>query len=52
VSAKTCEIVRIASFAAPLSRDGPGLLLRDIAKQDEAEIGAIVAIINQISQIF
>jgi hypothetical protein len=48
-SAQTGDIVRIATFAAPLSRDGPGLLLRDITKQDDAGIAAIVAIINHIS---
>jgi hypothetical protein len=47
--AQTGEIVRIATFAAPLSRDGPGLLLRDIAKQDDAEIAAVIAIIDHIS---
>ena len=48
-SAQKGDIVRIATFAAPLSRDGPGLLLRDITKQDDAGIAAIVAIINHIS---
>lgn len=48
-SAQTSDIVRIATFAAPLSRDGPGLLLRDIAKQDDEETASIVAIINHIS---
>jgi hypothetical protein len=47
--AQTGDIVRIATFAAPLSRDGPGLLLRDIAKQDDAEIAAVIAIIDHIS---
>jgi hypothetical protein len=46
--AQTGDIVRIATFAAPLSRDGPGLLLRDITKQDDAEIAVIVAIINHM----
>ncbi len=49
VSAQSSDIVRIATFAAPLSRDGPGLLLRDIAKQEDEEIAAIIAIINHIS---
>ncbi len=41
----TAETLRIATFAAPLSRDGPGLLLRDIEKGDDAEIAAIMAVI-------
>lgn len=39
--------IRIATFAAPLSRDGPGLLVRDIMRGD-AEILAIAAIIAHI----
>ena len=38
------ETLRIATFAAPLSRDGPGLLLRDLGRED-AQIDAILAII-------
>lgn len=37
--------MRVATFAAPLSRDGPGLLLRDIEKGDDPGIAAITAII-------
>ncbi len=36
---------RIATFAAPLSRDGPGLLLRDIQRGDDPQLTAIQAII-------
>jgi hypothetical protein len=38
--------LRVASFAAPLSRDGPGLLLRDILSGDDADIALIAAIIT------
>ena len=37
------ETLRIATFAAPLSRDGPGLLLRDLLKGDDPQIVATVA---------
>lgn len=42
------DTLRIATFAAPLSRDGPGLLLRDIRKGDD-QVHAIAAIIAQTS---
>ena len=34
------ETYRIATYAAPLSRDGPGLLLRDIRKGEDTQIAA------------
>ncbi|WP_223877858.1 endonuclease/exonuclease/phosphatase family protein [Histidinibacterium aquaticum] len=34
------ETIRIATYAAPLSRDGPGLLLRDILEGDEQSAAA------------
>lgn len=43
------ETYRIATFAAPLSREGPGLLLRDLAKGDDAQIVAIQAVIAHIN---
>lgn len=43
------ETYRIATFAAPLSRDGPGLLLRDIRKGDDPQIAAIQQIIARVS---
>ncbi|WP_394180175.1 endonuclease/exonuclease/phosphatase family protein [Yoonia maritima] len=43
------ETIRIATFAAPLSRAGPGLILRDIRKGDDPQIAAIVQVIDQIS---
>ena len=36
------ETIRIATYAAPLSRDGPGLLLRDIRKGEDDAISRIV----------
>lgn len=39
------ETLRIATFAAPLSGDGPGLLLCDIQAGDDAQITAIQNII-------
>ena len=41
------DVIRIATFAAPLSRDGPGLLLRDFGRED-AQIDAIVGVIAHI----
>lgn len=41
--------MRVATFAAPLSRDGPGLLLRDLQKGDDAGLDAITAMALQIS---
>ncbi len=43
------DTIRIATYAAPLSRDGPGLLLRDIAKSDDPQIAAISAVIRAVS---
>lgn len=40
--------MRIATYAAPLSRDGPGLLLRDILRGEDAQIAAIIAVIDEI----
>ncbi len=45
-TAQSYETIRIATFAAPLSRDGPGLLLRDIGSQDDAQIAAILSVID------
>ncbi len=43
------DTYRIATFAAPLSRDGPGLLLRDILRGEDASIQGIVAEIEAVS---
>ncbi len=37
------ETLRVATFAAPLSRQGPGLLLRDILSGDDPQVAASVA---------
>ncbi|MDX8351670.1 endonuclease/exonuclease/phosphatase family protein [Cognatiyoonia sp. IB215182] len=42
------ETYRIATFAAPLSRDGPGLLLRDLLKGEDAQIAAIASVIDHV----
>lgn len=39
------ETMRIATFAAPLNRDGPGLLLRDLIGQDDPQLAVIAAVI-------
>lgn len=44
----TAEVLRIATFAAPLSRDGPGLLLSDIQKGEDQQIVAIQAVIAHL----
>ena len=41
------DTTRIAVFAAPLSRDGPGLLLRDLGRDDD-QIDAVAGIIAHI----
>ena len=41
------DVLRIATYAAPLTRDGPGLLLRDIMRGDDPQVTAHAAIIAQ-----
>lgn len=48
VAAQSAEI-RVATYASPLSRDGPGLLLRDIGRGDDPQILATIAVINHIA---
>ncbi|MCF6233623.1 MAG: endonuclease/exonuclease/phosphatase family protein [Rhodobacteraceae bacterium] len=43
------QTIRIASFNTELQRDGPGLLLRDIRRGDDAQIKAVVGVIGQNS---
>ena len=38
----------MATFAAPLSREGPGLLLRDLGR-DDPQIDAVIGVIAQVS---
>jgi hypothetical protein len=40
------EQMRVATFAAPLTRDGPGLLLRDLMEGDDPQIAATLAAIH------
>ena len=40
--------IRISTFAAPLTRDGPGLLLRDIVRGDDTQIAAVIDIIREV----
>lgn len=40
---------RFATYSAPLSREGPGLLLRDIQERDDPQIAAVVAAISDRS---
>lgn len=42
------EGLRIATFHAELTRKGPGLLLRDIARGEDAQIAAITDILNEV----
>ncbi|WP_198007042.1 endonuclease/exonuclease/phosphatase family protein [Roseobacter sp. CCS2] len=42
------DTYRIATFAAPLSRDGPGLLLRDLQRGDDPQIAAITDVITHL----
>nr|WP_281981480.1 endonuclease/exonuclease/phosphatase family protein [Thalassorhabdomicrobium marinisediminis] len=41
--------IRIATYAAPLSRDGPGLLLRDILFGEDPQITAILGVIDHVA---
>ena len=42
------EPIRIATFAAPLSRDGPGLLLADLLGGDDPQVAAVRAIVDEV----
>ena len=46
--AARAEPVRIATWAAPLSRDGPGLLLRDILRDEDAQLTAVYAVLAEV----
>lgn len=41
--------LRIATYNVNLSRDGPGLLLRDISAQDDAQVAAVTQVIAHIA---
>jgi len=40
---------RIATYAAPLSRDGPGLLLRDLQRGEDQQIGAVANVVRHVA---
>ena len=44
-SAARAETLRIATFHTQLSRDGPGLLLRDLQRGEDAQLAATLAVI-------
>ncbi|WP_254247874.1 endonuclease/exonuclease/phosphatase family protein [Loktanella salsilacus] len=44
----SAQDIRIATFAAPLGRKGPGLLLRDLGRADD-QIDAVAAIVAQVA---
>lgn len=48
-AAQSNDTFRVATFSAPLSRDGPALLLRDLQDGDDAQIAAIVRIIDHVA---
>ena len=43
------EPLRIATFNTGLERDGPGLLLRDILRGDDAQVGAVVRVLADVA---
>jgi hypothetical protein len=45
----SADTYRIATFAAPLSRDGPGLLLRDLRKGNDDQLASIIAVITTVA---
>ena len=45
----TAETLRVATYAAPLTRDGPGLLLRDLLAEDDPQLAAAMAAIHAIA---
>ena len=47
--AALADTLRVATYAAPFSRDGPGLLLRDIGKGDDPQLVAALAVIEHIT---
>ena len=48
VSASAADPLRIASFNTELSRTGPGLLLQDLARGDDPQLIAVLAVITKI----
>lgn len=46
--AARADTLRLASWNADLTRDGPGLLLRDIRDRDDPQIDAVVAVLSRL----
>lgn len=46
--AVTAETLRIATFGAAFSREGPGLLVRDILAGDDPQVAAAIAVILEV----
>ena len=44
----SAEPVRIATYHTELSRKGPGLLLRDIDRGEDAQVAAVIAVIAEV----
>lgn len=42
------DALRIATYNADLSRAGPGLMLRDIGKTDDAQVAAVVGVLQSL----
>ena len=47
-SVATADTIRIATFNAELTRDGPGLLLRDLSRGQDPQIAAVVDVISTV----
>jgi endonuclease/exonuclease/phosphatase family metal-dependent hydrolase len=47
-TAAQAEVLRIATYNVDLSRKGPGLLLRDIARGEDTQIAAVVQVIATV----
>jgi endonuclease/exonuclease/phosphatase family metal-dependent hydrolase len=43
------ETLRVATYNTELQRDGPGLLLRDILRGEDAQVAAVVAVLADIA---
>lgn len=47
-TATLAETLRVATWSAPLSRDGPGLLLRDIERGEDDQLEAVYAVLTEV----
>ncbi|MEL7012125.1 MAG: endonuclease/exonuclease/phosphatase family protein [Pseudomonadota bacterium] len=48
MGAAAADPIRIATYHTELSRKGPGLLLRDIVRGEDAQIAAVIAVIAEV----